>query len=201
VGNGGKIFKTVNGGTTWTLITHPGITANYQNITVDFVDSTTGFISSRDNTQPGSQHFMLHTSDGGNTWTQQVLPFSSRVYSAAFWDANNGWAASDGGSSTTGQIARYFNSGLGVTETSDISTNFVLYPNPTRGIFRFKLDNMTWPLQVIIYDTAGRKVYETKINSRGDNMVEFNPQNSGMYFVTVNDGEKMYSRKLIVKKE
>jgi hypothetical protein len=32
-------------------------------------------------------------------------------------------------------------------------------------------------------------------------MVEFNPQNSGMYFVTVNDGEKMYSRKLIVKKE
>ncbi len=201
VGNGGKILKTTNGGSTWTSVTPAGITANAEMLTVDFINASIGFIAVRDPSLSSSQHFMLRTTDGGTTWTQQILPFSAKVYAASFWDQNNGWATSDGGSVTTGQIAQYFNSGLSVSDVVKTGDDFVVYPNPTRGSFRFRLDSADWPVQVAIYDTAGRKVYETKINSRGDNMVEFNPQNSGMYFVTVNDGEKMYSRKLIVKKE
>ncbi|MBW8359658.1 MAG: T9SS type A sorting domain-containing protein [Weeksellaceae bacterium] len=196
VGDNGKIMKTTNGGTTWTSTTPPG-SENYNDLLVNFVDSNTGWISARDN----NLFFMLHTTNGGNTWTQQLLPFSSRVYSAYFWDANNGWAASDWNSTSPAQIARYTNTGLGVSTVINEFNEFAVYPNPNNGTFRFRVESLNWPLQIEIYDTAGRKVFTKNVVVREDNVVVFNPQNNGLYFVAVKDGEKIYHKKIIVKKE
>ena len=46
--------------------------------------------------------FMLHTTNGGSTWSTQSLPFNSKVYRMYFWDANHGWATSD-----FGPLAKY----------------------------------------------------------------------------------------------
>jgi photosystem II stability/assembly factor-like uncharacterized protein len=107
IGENGKIFKTTDGGASWTSITNAGNTTNYKNETVNFIDNNIGWIATQDNTLSQNQHFMLHTTDGGNSWSQQVLPFGYKVYCASFWDANNGWAASDSGNSTAGRIAKY----------------------------------------------------------------------------------------------
>ncbi|MBW8361139.1 MAG: T9SS type A sorting domain-containing protein [Kaistella sp.] len=195
VGDNGKILKTINGGTTWTPITPPSST-NYTDLLVNFVDINTGWIAARDN----NQFFMLHTTNGGNTWTQQMLPFGAKVYSAYFWDANNGWAASDWNSTSPAQIARYTNTGLGVIEVGDSKNDLVLYPNPNNGTFRFNLESVKESLQVEIYDTAGNRVFENKME-KGENLVEFKPQNSGLYFVAIKVGEKIYYKKIIVKKE
>ena len=198
VGSRGKILKTVNGGTTWTPVTHPGITSNYENLTVNFLDSNTGFISSRDNTLWTNQYFMLHTTDGGNSWTQQILPFTARIYSAYFWDANHGWAASDSGTMSTGQIARYVNA-LGVGDVQNGLKDLVVYPNPNSGTFKFKSDRLKFPVSIEIYDTAGKKVFEKNAVNAAQYQVEFKPQNTGLYFLKVSDGNNTFSEKLIVK--
>jgi photosystem II stability/assembly factor-like uncharacterized protein len=107
IGEQGKIFKTSNGGATWDPVTTAGNTTNYRNETVNFIDSNIGWIATQDNSLSQNQHFMLHTTDGGNSWSQQLLPFGYKVYSASFWDSNNGWAISDSGGSTAGLIAKY----------------------------------------------------------------------------------------------
>ena len=100
VGKKGKIFHTTNGGTNWTQITNSGYNINFDNNALSFINSTTGWIASTNNSD-GSR-FTLSTTDGGSTWSSQTLPFSNKVYSMGFWDANNGWAASE-----FGPIAKY----------------------------------------------------------------------------------------------
>lgn len=109
VGRNGKIFKTTNGGTDWTPITNTGYTTNYKNSALSFINNTTGWIATKNDS--GGNPFMLTTTNGGASWSTEPLPFNSDVYSIDFWDANNGWAASDSynnnGTDYPGQIAKY----------------------------------------------------------------------------------------------
>jgi len=109
VGRNGKIFHTTNGGTNWTKITNSGYNSYYDNYVLSFINNTTGWIGSKNNSN--NSHFILSTTDSGATWSTQGLPFNSKTYSLCFWDVNNGWATSDsynnGGITTPGKIAKY----------------------------------------------------------------------------------------------
>ena len=59
---------------------------------IQFVDGMNGWAAGEKNT-------IVHTTDGGQTWTDQSPnPGGSTIYGIYFYDANNGWAAEDGGS-------------------------------------------------------------------------------------------------------
>ncbi len=130
VGESGKIYKTTNGGTSWSTVTTAGTNSNFKNFTVNFITSNIGWISTRDNSNNTNPNMMLHTTDAGATWTQQNLPLGNKIYCAAFWDANHGWAASDIGSSSTGQIARYFYDPLGTYTLYTLRGPWFGYLNP-----------------------------------------------------------------------
>jgi photosystem II stability/assembly factor-like uncharacterized protein len=100
VGNNGKIFKTTDGGANWTPITNTGFNANYDYNPLSFINSTTGWIGARNNSN--GSHFTLSTTDGGATWSTQTITICNDVFSMYFWDANHGWATSD-----SGTIAKY----------------------------------------------------------------------------------------------
>ncbi|PWA05678.1 YCF48-related protein [Flavobacterium psychrotolerans] len=95
VGRNGKIFQTTNGGTTWTQISNSAFNTSYDYIALSFINGSTGWIAYKNNTN-GNQ-YMLATTNGGSTWSTEALPFSYKVYSMDFWDANNGWATADYG--------------------------------------------------------------------------------------------------------
>jgi photosystem II stability/assembly factor-like uncharacterized protein len=57
---------------------------------VCFVDQTNGWIS-------GVTETMLHTTDGGATWTSQNILPNNVYYTVFFTDLLNGWATGDGG--------------------------------------------------------------------------------------------------------
>jgi len=100
VGNNGKIFHTINGGTNWTQITNSAYNVNYKNSAISFINNTTGWIASTDDSN--GNHFTLSTTDGGLNWKTQTLTLCDDVFSMYFWDANHGWATSD-----SGPIAKY----------------------------------------------------------------------------------------------
>ncbi len=94
VGNHGIILHTTNGGATWTSQTtdavrnalapgDPAITLE----SVHFVDAMNGWVVGHNGT-------ILHTINGGTTWTAQTVDdsFTNHLQSVYFVDAMNGWA-------------------------------------------------------------------------------------------------------------
>lgn len=69
--------------------TKPGYDRYYQGI--DFVDNLNGWLV-------GEEQIILHTTDGGATWTQQHLaPGAYGLYAVQMWSPTRGWAVGNGG--------------------------------------------------------------------------------------------------------
>jgi hypothetical protein len=73
---------------------------------------------------------------------------------------------------------------IGISEVEN-STNFILYPNPTTGIFTidFGVDAVTGSLQII--DLQGRVVLERIINNESIMEINTNAIANGVYMVNV----------------
>lgn len=112
VGPNSRIVKTSNGGATWIPVTSSltnGLNtyqksmymydANHIWIGEDVPNSSGQTIS----------HFLMHTTDGGNTWTQDNISLSSSAFSLFFLNENTGWLTGDDVGSLTykGVIATY----------------------------------------------------------------------------------------------
>jgi photosystem II stability/assembly factor-like uncharacterized protein len=113
VGPNSRIVKTTDGGNSWTTVTSSltsglntyqkcmfMLDANHIWIGEDVPSSTTGQTTS---------HFLMHTADGGTTWTQDNISLASAAFSIFFWDGNTGWLTGDYSSSSgnKGLIAAY----------------------------------------------------------------------------------------------
>lgn len=95
VGDKGYIWKTVNGGNSFTLLPQP-----YQHYRdVYFVNSATGFVvgNGRLTGQDGDSAVVLKTTDGGATWTQYNLGHTASLRSIHFADASHGALAGSTG--------------------------------------------------------------------------------------------------------
>jgi len=98
----GKIFRTSDGGATWSDITPSGsLSANIGYNDIVFVGTLEGWCVGTDTTAPRTG-FILHTMDGGDSWLLQdnFTPVGFRRIAAA--SASDAWAVSD-----QGQIYRY----------------------------------------------------------------------------------------------
>jgi photosystem II stability/assembly factor-like uncharacterized protein len=114
VGDGGAIFKSTDGGVTWT-IQASGTNVNLYG--VFFASSTVGWAV-------GAGGVILTTSNGGTTWTPQTSGVVTTLNSVAFTNTTNGWVVGDngvilvttnGGSSWAPQA-----SGVGATNLNDV---------------------------------------------------------------------------------
>lgn len=98
------------GGTRYIYATSNGITWAQQYDqpwyfhSLDFVSATEGWVVGE---RSGGYGKILHTADGGATWTSQwenISPLGLR--DVAFWDAQTGWAVGEGASPNTSLILR-----------------------------------------------------------------------------------------------
>lgn len=96
------------------------------------------------------------------------------------------------------------------TTTTDVTlgtgslelSNFALYPNPNKGNFSLSFDsNSGENINVNVYDISGRLVYNKNYNatSRFNETISLNNVSSGMYLMTVIDGGKRITKKLIIE--
>jgi photosystem II stability/assembly factor-like uncharacterized protein len=192
IGKNGKILKTLDGGVNWIPITTTGITSEYKNKSVHFINPNVGWISSkRDNSSDNA--IVLHTTNGGTSWTTQSTPSNYSIFSIYFWDANNGWCTGD-----YGAIARYTGS-LAVKE--NVVNKFIsIYPNPNNGTFYFSLKEANSKVKAEIYTLSGQKVFEaSNFGMQPQNEINFAPQTKGIYLIKITDGENSYSEKIMIK--
>jgi len=76
-----------------------------------------------------------------------------------------------------------------------------LYPNPTGKNFRIKIDNPSRKeVKITICNSWGKKVWEGKLSSLEPQMKkEFEIEESGLYFITTQIGENIFSNKILIK--
>ena len=93
VGDAGVVFKTINGGDTWTR--QGDVPGTSINASVHFADTQTGWIVGLDDA-------IAKTTNGGASWTPQPHPTPSgavgqlSIFGVGFADAQTGWAVAEG---------------------------------------------------------------------------------------------------------
>ena len=94
-GNAPLILRTQDAGETWSEQSHP-ISDEGTFFDIEFVSATHGWIAGGHNaiTVEESDRFILHTTDGGNTWNKVAFDFGNGLpfLSVSFVDTMNGWA-------------------------------------------------------------------------------------------------------------
>jgi len=80
----------------------------------------------------------------------------------------------------------------------DVEESFSMYPNPAKDILNIRFKNSVNDINVSIYDSLGKLVYnkETRlINSKC--VLNVSNLNSGLYFISINSKGKTLTKKLI----
>ncbi|WP_316635917.1 reprolysin-like metallopeptidase [uncultured Flavobacterium sp.] len=86
--------------------------------------------------------------------------------------------------------------------TPDLNTiDFVLYPNPNKGNFTIQFESdATNRVQVYVHDILGKKVYSNSFDntSNFNQNIQLSNVSSGIYLVTVIDGDRRTVKKIVV---
>ncbi|MBC7641850.1 MAG: T9SS type A sorting domain-containing protein [Flavobacterium sp.] len=80
--------------------------------------------------------------------------------------------------------------------------NFSLYPNPNNGNFTVKFDSgSNSKINITVNDIRGRKISEKNYNNTGlfSENIQLNNVQSGIYLVTIKDGEKQIVKKIVIE--
>ena len=80
--------------------------------------------------------------------------------------------------------------------------NFSIYPNPNKGNFSIQFDSTsTNPIEIMINDMRGRTIFERTYPNTGlfSQNLQLDSVQSGVYLVTVKDGDKKVVKKIIVE--
>lgn len=97
-------------------------------------------------------------------------------------------------------IAR-FNSGLNLSNYEFEKDSFVVYPNPSSGVFQLTFNkSFSQKMVYSIYDVMGRKIIEKEISNESSSF-DINLENypKGIYLLNVTTGETKVVKKLVVK--
>lgn len=152
------IWTTSNGGMNWTPISPPANT--YYLRALDFVDDLEGWAVGRFGT-------IIHSTDGGASWTSQSNPATTTLFDVDFSDNNHGIACgqdiilytSNGGQNWYGVDVEEHKS------SSPKHSYLTIQPNPCSKSVNIKLQipysinqNTGFLNQVVIYDITGRCV-------------------------------------------
>lgn len=80
--------------------------------------------------------------------------------------------------------------------------DFVLYPNPNKGVFDIKFtSNSSEKIKVLLHDLLGRKIYENQFDNSGsiDKKIHLKSYQSGTYILTVIDGNRKVDKKIVIE--
>jgi len=87
--------------------------------------------------------------------------------------------------------------------TDDLSfENFAIFPNPNEGEFTVKLNsNSGNDINIDVHDIRGRQVFTNAYSNGTDfnQTVRLNNVQSGLYLVTVRDGDRQITKKIVVE--
>ena len=189
--SGRKLYKTTNGGTSWSA----GVTYTQPyNYNLCYVPGTTQLVATGSTTSGTTSTFYSGTSlDNGTNWTQ--IDTGVQRSTIAFFDVNTGWAGGFSGSDPLAVQGIYKFSGSLATP-SFTSTGFVIYPNPSKSIVTIASPQMVNGYKLNVTDFTGKIVSSNDFNGV-ENTIDISNYANGLYFYEINSGNKSETIKII----
>ncbi|GLB53143.1 peptidase M36 [Neptunitalea chrysea] len=84
------------------------------------------------------------------------------------------------------------------TESFDLGSNVSIYPNPSTGVFNIEIADFTGDVEVTVFDTNGRIVYEDiKTNFSAQTQINLSNVDKGMYIIQLKADGVQYVNKLM----
>ncbi len=80
--------------------------------------------------------------------------------------------------------------------------NFTIYPNPNNGNFTINFTSQSSnDIEILVHDIRGRQVYNKTFNSNTvfNQNIQLNNVGSGIYIVTVKDGDRKENKKIVIE--
>ncbi len=159
---------------------------------------------------PGSGNsnvYLIKTDSVGNSgcndssWTPSVIPYTMQVSAPSF---NNSSAVMSATSPATiegsGGTVNTLCTTVGLNEITKVHS-FLIFPNPSPGSFIISFDGDVLNGNVAILNILGEKVFAQNIFNESKTEIKVENILPGVYFVKVFDGEKYYSRKIIIEQD
>lgn len=183
------LYRTVNGGVTWTKVTYTGISKDNRIASITYVPGTDILLATTPNAT-GDAQGSWKSLDNGTTWTRiDALQHTGNVtcvdalncYSGGFSNASGG----TGMFKSTRDLA-----------VSDVKTqaNVSIFPNPVTSYFKVNTSGMdAKAITVVVTDASGRAVKSFK----NQDSYQVNDLAKGVYIVTVSDGKSIETKKII----
>ncbi len=102
------------------------------------------------------------------------------------------------GATTSGEI--YVEPGLNTTRVTEIIPDeaFRVFPNPTSGALTIELEQAYFPATLKLWDITGRMIWQTPF-SHSKKSIELPDLSSGIYFLTIHNGNKMGRKRIVVQ--
>ncbi len=192
------LYKTINGGTSWTAL---GTPANVGKSDICAVPGVSMYASCG---TPSNNAVLAYSSDDGATWTDWGST-GIQYLKIDFVDNTTGWASTFTDQSIVGSGGIFKYNGLGVaTSLKSLAptANFSVLPNPTNGIVNFTLPSTKNGLTIAIIDALGKTVYvETVKNAIVGESKQLNLETlpKGLYTISVLNGAEKSFSKIIVQ--
>lgn len=180
------IYRTTDGGTTWSTVTFTGITAANNINDITYVPGTNILVATSSSPTTGGSWKSL---DNGSTWT--ALDTGVQHLNVRCSDASTCYS---GGFNTSATVGGMFKSSqnLGVADTSKAINVLSMYPNPTKGEVNIKTDKKIKSTTVL--DLSG-KVVATGSSEK----VNLSGFTKGTYLITVEFADGSTKTEKIIK--
>ncbi len=204
------VRKITPNGVATTLEGSPiGLYANVNGIKSEFLDTEGVVVDASGN---------VFVSDYGNNRIMEITPSGTVIYiaggTAGFADSGvvgvsakfngpTGLAIDASGvlyvaDEKNNKIRKITPRNLGVSK-NDISNNTIkIYPNPTRGLLNIDVKDFSTTAQLTITNLLGKILYSKKIQTT-TTTIDTSTFTKGIYFVTLEDGTKKSTKKVIVE--
>lgn len=190
------LFKTTNGGSTWTQITPLDPNLGFNDLCA--IPGTTWFASVGAGT--GNQ-VISYSTNHGTTWNSWG---GSNVQYLAIDFVNNqtGWAGGfEDQVQVDGGIYKYSGAPLGFNTVSVIPRNLNVYPNPSNGEINIKLPVAKKGMELQVINTLGQVVHKENIINiypGSDYKLKLNVP-AGVYVIKMNVDNEVFINKISVE--
>ena len=184
------IFKTTDGGETWTSQT---FAEDVSLSSIYFSDDMYGWASGGEN----GAAVLLKTTDGGETW-EYDYPYEGEPLTKVFsFDNQTSWSV--GASGTVLSTTAFFTGFDEISQENDLR----IYPNPATSTINVRLDNVSGSdMKLNILNINGQSVYEARgLNLTENHEIQIPVNNiaSGLYQLVLSTASQSYSEKLVVR--
>ncbi len=187
-----RVFKTSDGGESWSSLLEERINPPFGLICVDFFDEQHGIAGGRDEK-------IIRTNDGGKTWivdnSSIPNPFFA-ITKIAYINKDFAIAVSQ-----SGNILRYDTRTTSIDEDDISPTNqqlSIVYPNPANQNFTISIPWICADKRIELFDCTGRLIMAASADASSEQSVDVSTLRPGVYHVRVSGCEKSTSRQIVV---